>query len=270
LAEAGYDLVLCDARAETAAELAAIYGGSVAASGAAVARQCDAAVLSLPGPAESAAVVLGDDGILAAASPGLFIIDMTTNTVAHSRDLARRAAACGVEYLDAPVSRGGRGALTVMIGGSSAGFERARPLLETIAETVCFAGPSGSGTAMKLVNQVVYITYMAAFAEGLALAEEFGISLEAALTCLGTAAAGDPLITTKYDEIRSRSDKRFAVASALRYLAYAADAFGGLDSAKPIIDAAATSLRGAAERGAGGDDLIVARHRYLSRPRRSS
>lgn len=271
LVKAGHELILCDARPEIAAELAAYYGAASAATPAEIACACHAAVISVPGPAESAAIVLGADGILQAARPGFLVTDMTTNTVSHSRDLARRAAERGLDYLDAPVSRGnGSGALTVMVGGERQAFERARPLLDAIAATVCFVGPSGAGTAAKLVNQAVYVAYMAAFAEGLALAEGFGIPLDAALEALGTASAGDPLITTKYAEIRGLSEKRFAIASALRYLDDADAAFADLDTAKPIIDAAASSLRAAVARGVGGDDLIVARHRYLSRRKRKS
>jgi 3-hydroxyisobutyrate dehydrogenase-like beta-hydroxyacid dehydrogenase len=265
LAKAGHALILCDAQPDVAGSLAAGYGGTVAATPAEIAQSCDAAVLSVPGPAESAAVVLGKDGLLAVARPGFLVIDMTTNTVAHSRDVAARAAARDVPYLDAPVSRGGRGALTVMVGGEAGAFERARPLFEAIAETVCHVGPSGMGTAMKLVNQAVYVTYMAAFAEGLALAEEFGVPLDAALTCLGTASAGDPLITTKYEEIRGLSQKRFAIASALRYLDYAASAFPRFESESFIIAAAAAAFRGAIANGAADEDLIVARHRYCNR-----
>lgn len=266
LAAAGHALVLCDARPETASALAEAYSGTPVASPAEIARSCEAAVLSLPGPTESETVMLGADGLLGAAAPGFLVIDMTTNTVAHSREMARRAGERGVSYLDAPVSRGnGTGALTVMVGGDAAAFARARPLLEAIAATVCHAGASGMGTALKLVNQAVYVTYMAAFAEGLALAEAFGVPLDAALDALGPASAGDPLITTKYEEIRGHVDKRFAIGSAVRYLDYADAAFGGLARAKPIIDAAAQSLKRAAAAGIADEDLIVARHHYLAR-----
>jgi 3-hydroxyisobutyrate dehydrogenase-like beta-hydroxyacid dehydrogenase len=70
---------------------------------------------------------------------------------------------------------------------------------------------------------------------------------------------------TKYEEIRGLVDKRFAVASAVRYLDYADEAFGEFDSAKPVIEAAAASLRAAVAKGLGGEDLIVARHGYLKR-----
>ena len=106
---------------------------------------------------------------------------------------------------------------------------------------------------------------MAAFAEGLSLAESFGIPLEAALTVLGRASAGDPLITTKYPEIRGQSYQRFPVANALRYLDAVEDAFDTLDNARPVIEAAASSLRSAVAKGAGGDDIIVGRRRYLAR-----
>ena len=269
LAKAGHRLVLCDTRANAAADAASALGAAHAGSPAEIARCCDVAVISVPGPEESEAVLFGADGLVGAARPGFLVVDMTTNTVPTSRDFAARAGMRGVDYLDAPVSRGnGTGTLTVMVGGERAAFERARPLLEAIAATVCYIGASGTGTAVKLVNQAVYVAYMAAFAEGLALAESFGVPLEAALTSLGRASAGDPLITTKYEEIRGLADKRFPVANALRYLDAADEAFGALDRAKPVIDAAAASLRAAVAKGLGGEDLIVARHRYLASRKR--
>lgn len=266
LAEAGHELVLCDARHEVAAALAQSYGGSVVATPAEIAAGCDAAVLSLPGPAESEAVILGSGGLLAAAGSGFLIIDMTTTTLPYSREMAQRAIERGVFYLDAPVSRGnGTGALTVMVGGEERAFARGCPLLEAIATTVCRVGESGAGTAAKLVNQAIYVTYLAAFAEGLSLAESFGIPLEAALTVLGRASAGDPLITTKYPEIRGESDQRFPVANALRYLEAVEEAFDTLDIARPVIEAAAFSLRNAVAKGVGSDDIVVGRHRFLAR-----
>ncbi len=269
LAEAGYELVLCDSRREVAAELAQSYRGSAVATPAEIASGCEAAILSLPGPAESEAVIRGAGGLLDAAAPGFLVVDMTTTTLSYSREMAQRTAERGVFYLDAPVSRGnGTGALTVMVGGDEGAFARACPLLEAIAATVCRVGVSGSGTAAKLVNQAVYVTYLAAFAEGLSLAESFGIPLEAALTVLGRASAGDPLITTKYPEIRGQSDQRFPVANALRYLEAVEDAFDTLEDARPVIEAAAASLRNAVAKGVGGDDIIVARRRYLARNKR--
>ena len=269
LAEADYELVLCDSRREVAAALAQAYRGSAVATPAEIASGCEAAVLSLPGPGESEAVILGAGGLLDVAAPGFLIIDMTTTTLSYSREMAQRTAGRGVFYLDAPVSRGnGTGALTVMVGGDEGAFARARPLLEAIAATVCRVGVSGSGTAAKLVNQAVYVTYLAAFAEGLSLAESFGIPLEAALTVLGRASAGDPLITTKYPEIRGQSDQRFPVANALRYLEAVEEAFDTLDDARPVIEAAASSLRDAVAKGVGGDDIIVGRRRYLARNKR--
>jgi 3-hydroxyisobutyrate dehydrogenase-like beta-hydroxyacid dehydrogenase len=260
LAEAGNELSFCDLRTELAAELAAKHRGA-AATAAEIARRADAAVLSLPGPAESEAVLAN---LLAAVPPGFLIIDTTTATRAHSREMARLAAAKRVDYLDAPVSRGGRGGLTTMVGGARTAFDRARPLLAQLAQTVCYVGPSGAGTAMKLVGQSIYVTYLAAFAEGLSLAEAYGISQETALACLGPAAAGDPLIATMYDAIHGRSGRSFPVSHAVQYFDYADATFAGLDAAKPILDAAAASLRRALAQGIR-EDLIASRHRYLVR-----
>src|SRR5690242_6722753 len=103
LAEAGYELVLCDSRREVAAELAQSYRGSAVATPAEIASGCEAAILSLPGPAESEAVIRGAGGLLDAAAPGFLAVDMTTTTLSYSREMAQRTAERGVFYLDAPV-----------------------------------------------------------------------------------------------------------------------------------------------------------------------
>ena len=92
----------------------------------------------------------------------------------------------------------------------------------------------------------------------------FPLSSKKILTCLGPAAAGDPLITTMYDAIRGRPGRSFPVSHAVQYFDYADASFAGLAAVKPIIDAAAASLRRALARGIG-DDLIASRHRYLAR-----
>ena len=153
---------------------------------------------------------------------------------------------------------------TVMVGGDREAFVRALPLLELIATHVHYVGASGFGTAAKLINQSIYVTYLAAFAEGLALGERSGLGRDILLDVLSTSAAGSPRIASKFDEIRGLSADRFAIGSALRYLALGQEAFPHVASLTPVINAAMASLRDAAALGLGGEDIIVARHRYLN------
>ena len=264
LAAHGHEFVVFDLNAAALAAFAKEHGASVAASVADVAARSEAMMISVPGPAEDDDVMLGVDGVLAGAHPGLLVLDATTIGVAQARRFAVRAAAAGVVYLDTPVSIirpvGGTPTLTFMVGGDTAGFERAQPILSALAPTVRHLGPSGSGSAAKLLNQAVYVGYMTLFGEALVLAEKEGVALDPLLDVLATSSAGVPNIVAKYDEIRGRSQNRFAIDSALKYLDLTDEAFPDASDA-PVLSAAAASLRAASGAGFGQEDLIVARHR---------
>lgn len=268
LANAGHELVIFDVNPE-AVEAARTWGATVGDSAADVAGRTKAVFVSVPGPEHDEAVLLGKDGILAGAAPGLLIIDTTTITVPLSRDFAARAEKAALDYLEAPVSGAPHGAeaasLTVMAGGPESVFQRARPLLECIGTNIRLIGPSGCGTAIKLINQAIYVSYMAVFAEGLALGEEVGIPLETLLQALDTSAAGHPMIAQKYDEIRGLKNTGFAIERALLFMDLAQDAFRDAGHATPVIDAATASLKSAAATGHGRKDVIVGRNAYLAK-----
>jgi len=267
LAKAGHALVVYDVRASAVHALAA-SGMTAAASPAAVARASEVVFLSVPGPEEVDAALLASDGVFAGAGRGLLVVNTSTITPAQSIALAKRAAAAGIEFLDAPVSGAVHGAvagtLTVMVGGSETAFARARPLLESLGSKVRHVGAVGAASALKLVNQAVYVSYLATFAEGLALGERFGLSVDAMLDVLGTSAAGHPMIATKYDEIRGVSTSPgFAIERALLFLDLTEATRSGVAATTPVFDAVAASLRRAEALGLAAEDVIVARNRYL-------
>lgn len=268
LAAHGHELVVFDLNAAAVDEFTKTHGASSALSVADVAARCEAMMISVPGPAEDETVMLGAHGVLAGARPGLLVLDATTIGVPQARRFAQRAAAAGVVYLDTPVSIirpiGGTPTLTFMVGGDSAGFERALPILSALASNVRHLGPSGSGSAAKLLNQAIYVGYMTLFGEALVLAEKEGVALDPLLDVLGTSSAGIPNIVAKYDEIRGRSQNRFAIESALKYLDLTSEAFPASSEA-PVLHAASESLRAASAAGFGGDDLVVARHHAKAR-----
>lgn len=176
LVAAGHALSVYDRRAEATGALCGL-GATRADSAFAAARDAEAVFTSLPGPAEfEAAMLEPQTGILAGLQPGAVHIDLTTNA---PKTVARIAEACrarGVELLDAPVS-GRPPAMTVMVGGSDAGFARCRPLFEAIAANVFHVGPSGAGAAAKLVTQYLGYTNFIAALEGMLIAAKAGIDL---------------------------------------------------------------------------------------------
>jgi 3-hydroxyisobutyrate dehydrogenase-like beta-hydroxyacid dehydrogenase len=232
-----------------------------------VVRQSEIVLISVPGPDELEVVMSGPDGLLAGIERGMVVIDTTTVSPDQSKENAERCRERGADYLDAPVSGGQHGAisadLAAMVGGERPSFERALPILECVAKSVTHIGPVGSGSAIKLLNQLIYVSYQMVFAEGLAIGEDLGLDLDTMLDVWGASAAGHPMITTKYDEIRGVADTPgFAVNRALLFIDLADDACKDLGYLTPVFDAVAASLRRAEADGFANEDMILARNRY--------
>jgi len=125
-------------------------------------------------------VVFGDRGVAAGGAADKILIDMSTCASAHTQAMAQRLqAACGMRWLDAPISGGApaalEGRMAVMIGGEQDAFEKAKPVWDALAGRATLMGPSGAGQATKMINQVLVATGVAVLAEACALAERAGI-----------------------------------------------------------------------------------------------
>jgi 2-hydroxy-3-oxopropionate reductase len=178
LLRAGYAVTVHDVVAAPVDELVA-EGATRAASARDAAASTDLLITMLPDSPDVEAVYLGPDGALAAARPGWLAIDMSSISPRVARELAARAEAAGAEMLDAPVSGGDKGAiagtLSIMVGGSEAAFERARPVFAAMGRTIVHVGPSGAGQVAKVCNQVVVGVVIEAVSEALVLGAKAGV-----------------------------------------------------------------------------------------------
>ena len=145
-------------------------------------RRAISSITMLPAGPQVREVYLGPDGVLAHARPGALLIDCSTIDVETARAVAAEAAAKGLQMLDAPVSGGTIGAeagtLTFMVGGEAEAFARAEPILRAMGRTIIHAGPSGSGQAAKICNNMMLAASMIGVCEGFALAEKLGLSAQ--------------------------------------------------------------------------------------------
>lgn len=164
-------------------------GGSVAA----VAGAADTILLSLPGGPQVEAVVAGADGLLAHARAGQTIIDTSTTPVELTRRLARMAAERGIAYADAPVARTRQaaeaGTLSIMVGASSALFEKIRPLLALAASDVTHCGGVGCGQIAKIMNNMVLVQTVVALSEAFAVGTAAGIDARVLFETLAKGSA---------------------------------------------------------------------------------
>ncbi len=260
LLEGGYSLMVCDRAPEAVAAMAA-QGAQVAADAGAVAAVCATVFLSLPGPQQVEAVVLGEGGLLSSAGALRTIVDLSTNDLALNRRLAAVAAEHGVDYLDAPVSGGAvaarKGALTVMVGGDAAAFERVRPLIACFGEHVHHLGPAGAGTLTKLVNNQLFLCASVLLQEAFLMGAASGMTPDELLPVLETSSAGAyvaharMLLSQRYDL------GVFALGIAEKDIALALAAGEAAGVAMPATAAAHGVYREALAQGLGDADFFA-------------
>lgn len=138
-------------------------------------------------------VLLGPDGAIDAAPPGVLVIDNSTIHPDASAALAARLAAHGIPMLDAPVAgssgQARRREAPVMVGGDAEVFSRGRPILDALSERVRHVGPSGAGARAKLVVNLVLGLNRLALAEGLLFGLRQGLDGRALLAILKESSA---------------------------------------------------------------------------------
>ena len=192
LIDAGYSL-LVHSRSPEPVQALAEAGAETASSPREVAEGSDVVITMLPDSPAVETVVLGEDGVLAGASEGDLLIDMSTIHPTVSIAVAEAAGEQGVAALDAPVSGGDVGAqkgeLSIMVGGEEDAFERARPIFEVLGKTIVRVGEAGAGQVVKACNQVVVAITIAAVSEALVLGEKAGVDPELILDVLGGGLA---------------------------------------------------------------------------------
>ena len=199
---AGFPLTVYNRTAEKAEPLAA-EGANVAATPRELAAAADVVVTMVADAGAVRGLLEGPNGILAGAAPGLVLAEMSTIGPVAARELASLCAENGVEMIDAPVSGSTAVAeaagLAVMVGGTDAAFERARPVLGAMSKAQFHLGSNGAGAAVKVGLNVIVAATTVAVSEALVLAEEAGVEREAAYEVIGRSALASPFVEYKRD-----------------------------------------------------------------------
>ncbi len=160
-----------------APELAAA-GGAVCASSREAAQKGDVVIVMVPDTPDVEAALFAPDGVAAGLAPGKTVIDMSSISPIATKDFAARINALGCDYLDAPVSGGEIGAknaaLTIMVGGTEAAFNRVKPLFELMGKNITLVGGNGDGQTCKVANQIIVALNIEAVAEALLFASKAG------------------------------------------------------------------------------------------------
>ena len=188
LVDAGIEVIGFDPRPGAAQAV----GATPAADPAEVARRAGVVLLSLPDSHVVEPVVRGPDGLLAGASAGATIVDLSTASPDSTVRLHAEAALAGVRYLDAGISGGAaaaeKGTLTIMAGGDADALAEIGWVFAPIAATVHHMGAPGAGHTAKLLNNFLNAVSLAATAEVMVAGRKAGLDLPQLLEVLNTSS----------------------------------------------------------------------------------
>ena len=153
------------------------------------AKGADVVITMLPNGAILRSVA---ETVLPAMSAGAVFLDCSTVDVDSARAVAAMAEEANVIPLDAPVSGGiggaSAGTLTFMVGGSEAGFEKAKPLFDIMGQKAVHCGPSGNGQAAKICNNMILGATMIVTCEAFALADKLGLDRQSMFDVVSTSS----------------------------------------------------------------------------------
>jgi 3-hydroxyisobutyrate dehydrogenase len=245
LLKAGHEVIAFDVVAR-ALDAAVTAGARAARSAADATAAAELVMTMLPEGRHVREVYLGAGGVIAAAAEGVLLIDCSTIDVASARAVSQAAADRGLEMIDAPVSGGVAGAvnatLTFMVGGEAGAVAKAQPILEKLGATIVHTGPSGSGQAAKICNNMMLAISMIGVAEAFTMAERLGLSAEA-LFQVASRSSGQSWCLTSYCPVPglvpsspANRDYQagFTTAMMAKDLRLAQDAANSVDAATPL------------------------------------
>jgi len=190
----------------------------------------------------SRAVWLAPDGILAANLPtGTLAIECSTLSHDWVLELSAEAADRGLPYLDAPVTglpdTAAAGQLTLLVGADPKHLDHARPLLAALSSHLIHFGPVGTGTAYKLLVNMLGAVQIASAAETMAIAEKAGLDLKTVADTLAIGQAASPQVIRNTRRIADDSHDRnivFTPQLRLKDTEYALSLARKLDIGSPF------------------------------------
>jgi 3-hydroxyisobutyrate dehydrogenase-like beta-hydroxyacid dehydrogenase len=258
LRRAGFDVVVWNRTRARAEEV----GEPLAETPRAAAEGADVVITMVVDAPQVEEVLFGEEGAAAGMKPGSLAVDMSTIAPSGVARIRQRLAESGIAFVDAPVTgskpRAEDGTLTIMAGGETADFERARPLFEAMGELIVHAGPSGHGAMVKLLNNAVAAINAVAIAEAFDVGEAYGLDTERLLEVMSAGSAGSVMLGLKARPMLDRNyEPLFKLAHMLKDVRHA---LAEAETAGEQFDLAADAealYTAAAAMGLGDEDFAA-------------
>ncbi|MFW2542223.1 NAD(P)-dependent oxidoreductase [Primorskyibacter sp. 2E107] len=225
--QGGYPLVIKGNRNRDPVESLKSMGATEVQTPREMAEQCDVIHLCLGNSPQIEAVYHGEDGLLAGARPGLIVVDCSTADPVSTMKLAEALAEKGGTIVDAPLGRTPKeaeeGTLDAMVGADDDSYAKVLPILECWAGNINRVGGTGAGHKMKLLMNLISMSYAALYAEATVLGAKVGIAPQTVQKVIGSSRLGNGFFDTfmSYAVDRNRDAHKFTIANASKDVRYA-------------------------------------------------
>jgi 3-hydroxyisobutyrate dehydrogenase len=241
ISKAGHNVTVYNRTASKADKWLAEYKGSKAETPAKAAEEADFIFTCVGNDNDLREVTFGNDGIFKTIKKGSVYIDNTTASATIAREIHEYAKKNGFGSLDAPVSGGQagaeNGALTVMIGGDQADFDKAKDKIDCYSKKMKLLGNAGSGQLAKMVNQICIAGLVQSLSEAINFGMKAGLNMEDVIEVISKGAAQSWQMENRYKTmIDDKFDFGFAVDWMRKDLKIAMDEAKNNGSLLPVTE----------------------------------
>ena len=216
ISKAGHNVTVFNRTTVKAEKWVNEYKGKMAETPAEAAKDAEYIFTCVGNDNDLREVTFGDKGAFKTIQKGAIYIDNTTASATIAREIYDYAKKNGFGSLDAPVSGGQagaeNGALTVMIGGDQADFDKAKDKIDCYSKKMKLLGSAGSGQLAKMVNQICIAGLVQGLSEGINFGMKAGLNMEDVIEVISKGAAQSWQMENRYKTmIDDKFDFGFAV-----------------------------------------------------------
>lgn len=255
----GYDLIIYNRTKEKMTVLEE-KGAITANSPKEVASKSEIVFTMLTADAAVEEVILGENGVISGAPPGLIVVDSSTISPSTSKKVAEQLSRHDVEMLDAPVTgsepQAIEGILTFMVGGKKEIYEKCMPLFLVMGQNAYYMGKNGKGSYTKLANNTMSAINLLSFTEALTMATKAGIDPEIFVKVVNGGGARSGMVDNKAPKIVNRDfTPHFMTKLIHKDLGLASDVAKELEVSAPVLALVKEIFQIAKAKGYGSEDM---------------
>ena len=219
ISKAGHNVTVFNRTKSKAEKWISEYKGNVAETPAEAAKDSEYIFTCVGNDNDLKEVTFGDNGAFKTIKKGSIYIDNTTASATISREIYDYAKKNEFGSLDAPVSGGQagaeNGALTVMIGGDQADFDKAKDKIDCYSKKMKLLGGAGNGQLAKMVNQICIAGLVQGLSEAINFGMKAGLNMEDVIEVISKGAAQSWQMENRY---KTMIDDKFEFGFAVDWM----------------------------------------------------